>query len=284
MAETLIGNLLEQIKPFHPKFVLEERVIECNHHQQQNHFTLTTHLGTRFNTRAVVIASGAGAMAPVPLRVPGVDAFLNTHIFYGVRDPHIHKNKRIAILGGGDSAFDWATELQKEAKEVVLIHRSQRFRAATTSVNQFFKLCDNFQAQFLQGQVNDIWVEHGDFRGLKVTGADHVVRSLPVDHVVVCFGMVPDPSNVSGWDVQKQRFECIVSTETFETSQPGIYAIGDCNTYPGKKKLILSGFHEAALAAFAIKEQLTPDQKIRLEYTTTSNRILTRLGVREEDR
>lgn len=280
-AEKLITNLLEQIKPFKPQLVLGERVIQCEKADNSNSFCIKTDSGKSFKVKAVIIATGAGAMTPVPLRISGTEEFIDKNIFYSVQQPNIHSNKRIAILGGGDSALDWAIELQKQAEEVVLIHRSQRFRAASSSINQFFKLCDDYQAQFLQGQVKDIWVEDGNFKGLKVSGADNVVRSLLVDHVVVCFGMVPDPFSLSAWDIEKQKFQVVVSTETFETSNPGIYAIGDCNTYPGKKKLILSGFHEAALAAFAIKDQLTPDKKTYLEYTTTSNSILTRLGVKE---
>ncbi|HBC58052.1 MAG TPA: ferredoxin--NADP(+) reductase [Gammaproteobacteria bacterium] len=279
-AKNLVENLVEQSKPFSPQFLLGERIIQCNSLEIDAGFVLTSESGKLVKVKAVVIATGAGVMTPVPLRVKDTEKWLGTHIFQGVRDPEVHANRRVAILGGGDSAFDWALELQKIGAEVVLVHRSTRFRAATDSVTRFMSLCEQQRAQFFQGQVKTLWVDNHQFLGLKLSGADHVTRSLSVDQVIVCFGMVPDPFSLQAWNIEKEKFQVKVSTATFETSAPGIYAIGDCNYYAGKKKLILSGFHEAALAAFSIKERLSPNQKVHLEYTTTSSSILSRLGLK----
>jgi thioredoxin reductase (NADPH) len=281
LAETLISNLKEQCRPFAPQYLLGERVDSCKKLDGSFGYQLKSESGKVIHVKSVVIATGAGAMTPVPLRVSGSEKWTGTHLFQGVLDPSVHANKRVAILGGGDSALDWAIELQKIAKEVVLVHRSSRFRAAPNSVKHFMQLVNSFQAQFIQGQVKQVWQEHDMFKGIKVVGSDQVTRSLAVDHAIVCFGMVPDPFSLKAWDLEKEKFQVKVSTDTFETSRPGIHAIGDCNVYPGKKKLILSGFHEAALAAFAIKERLSPDKKVRLEYTTTSTSILSRLGIKQ---
>lgn len=283
LAETLIANLREQCKPFSPHYLLGERIVSCTKSAGNSRYELTSESGQCIHVKAVVIATGAGAMTPVPLRVSDADKWVGSHLFQGVQDPKEHANKRVAILGGGDSAFDWANELQKTCQEVVLVHRSSRFRADPNSVSRFMQLVNSCQAQFIQGQVTQLWQEGETFRGIKVVGSDQVTRSVPVDHVIVCFGMVPDPFSLNAWDVEKEKYQVKVSTDTFETSEPGIFAIGDCNFYPGKKKLILSGFHEAALAAFAIKERLSPDKKIHLEYTTTSSRILSRLGIKDQD-
>ncbi len=282
LAETLIANLLEQSKAFTPRFLLGERVLQCTSLENKAGFLITSDRGKTIRVKAVVIATGAGAMTPVPLRVAGSEQWLGSHLFQGVHEPNLHANKRVAILGGGDTAFDWAIELQKICDQVTLVHRSNRFKAACHSVERFMQLCESYQAQFIQGQVSGLWIDQNRFSGIKITGADQVTRSLAVDHVIVCFGMVPDPSSLKAWNIAKEKFQAIVSTATFETSEPGIFAIGDCNYYPGKKKLILSGFHEAALAAFAIKERLSPNKKIHLEYTTTSSSILSRLGIKKE--
>ncbi len=278
-AEELIANLIKQIEPFEYQLALGQEVDSIDELADKSGFELTTSSNKSYRVQRVIIATGAGSMNPVRLKIAGVDSYENKSLFYSVADKSAYQDKSVAILGGGDSALDWALELQSIAAEVILIHRSQRFRAAQHSVNQFMALCEEHQAQFLQGQVVEIdGDESGTIRALKVACADQVVRRVAVNQVLVCFGMVPDPKVAHKWGLETEKHQVTVSTATFETSRPGIFAIGDCNYYPGKKKLILSGFHEAALAAFAIKEQLTPGKKIHLEYTTTSTSILRRLG------
>jgi thioredoxin reductase (NADPH) len=164
---------------------------------------------------------------------------------------------------------------------VVVIHRSQKFRAAKASVDKFFKLCDDYQAQFLQGQVSEVVLDDDQLVAIKVTGQDGVTRRLELDDLLVFFGLVPDLGQLNQWGLALHKRQVVVDTEKFQTSIAGIYAVGDINYYPGKKKLILSGFHEGALAAFAIKEQLQPDKKVHLQYTTTSPIMHKRLQVED---
>lgn len=278
-AAQLIENLEAQIAPFAPTMVLEHEITGIARNQQMQGFDLTTASGV-YTVRYVVIATGAGAMTPVQLKVAGIEKFEQQSLFYRVTDPALHRGKKVVVLGGGDAALDWALELQPLAEEVILIHRSSRFRAAADTVNRYSALCDSGAAQMLQGQVTG-YLENsaGDLEGLKVQCADNVVRRVMADHVLVFFGMSPSILALQGWGLEMERFQIKVRPDTFETSIEGIFAIGDCNYYPGKRKLILCGFHEAALAAFAISQYTRPDSKIQLEYTTTSPTLLKRLGV-----
>lgn len=279
-AAQLIKNLSKQIAPFTPKMVLHHEVTNINKNEANQGFIITTAQDTTYHVKYVVIATGAGAMLPVHLKVSGIDQFENQSLFYRVSDPAIHNGKSIAILGGGDAAFDWALTLQKTAAEVILIHRSNRFRAVQHSVDRFMKLCANHEALFLQGQVTGFEQDKTNLlSAIKVSCADQVVRKVAIDHVLVFFGMAPNITQFKSWGLALEKLQIKVPTHSFETSIEGIYAIGDCNIYPGKKKLILSGFHEAALAAFAIKQRMQPDKKVHLEYTTTSSNILKRLGL-----
>jgi len=279
-AAQLIANLEKQIAPFSPRLLLNEEVVVIERLEDGAGFHLATSTGASYRVRFIVVATGAGAMTPVPLRIPGIEQFAGHSVFYHVDDPRRHQGRRVAVLGGGDAALDWALALQPLAKELILIHRSSRLRAAPDSVNRYATLCDRGAAQMLQGQVTGfVQNSDGGLDGLKVQGADGVVRRLDIDHVLVCFGMSPDIRAVRDWQLAMERFQITVQPDSFETSARGIFAIGDCNHYPGKRKLILSGFHEAALAAFAISEQARQGQQVPLEYTTTSPTLRKRLGV-----
>lgn len=278
-ADRLIANLEEQIEPFKPQRVLNQEVVAIKRLDKGEGFQLTTHTGAVYRVRFVVVATGAGAMTPVPLRLPGIEQFLGRSLFYHVEEPRRHQGRRVAVLGGGDSALDWALSLQSLAAEVVLVHRSSRLRAAPDTVNRYVALCERGEAQKLQGQVTAYAQdEHGELNALKVQCADGVVRRLDVDDVLVFFGMSPDIRSLRDWQLAMERFQVRVQPDTLETSAEGIFAIGDCNHYPGKRKLILCGFHEAALAAFAIGERAR-EREIPLEYTTTSPTLHRRLGV-----
>lgn len=278
-AASLIANLEAQIAPFNPQPILDQEVTTIERLENGAGFDLTSHTGAVYRVRFVVVATGSGAMTPVPLRVPGIEQFLGRSLFYHVEEPRRHQGRRIALLGGGDSALDWALALQPVAAEVVLIHRSSRLRAAADTVNRYVALCERGEARMLQGQVTGYAQDgRGELNTLKVRCADGVVRRLDVEDVLVFFGMSPDIRSLRDWHLDMERFQVRVQPDTLETSAEGIFAIGDCNHYPGKRKLIVCGFHEAALAAYAISERARA-REIPLEYTTTSPTLHKRLGI-----
>ncbi|ROS05790.1 thioredoxin reductase (NADPH) [Sinobacterium caligoides] len=279
-GQQLTDNLLQQIEPFKPVFHFSQEVVDLQR-QQDGRFLVTTSSEQQFLAAAVIIAAGMGSFQAVKLKVDGAEALEGRQLSYSVRDPERYRGKDIVILGGGDSALDWALTLQPIANSVVVIHRSQKFRAAKASVDKMLKLCDDFEMQFLQGQVSELVEQDGKLTHLKVTGSDGVTRRLELDDLLVFFGLVPDLGPLQSWGLTLHKRQVEVDTEKFQTSIPGIYAVGDINYYPGKKKLILSGFHETALAAFAIKEQLEPGKKVHLQYTTTSPIMHKRLHVED---
>jgi len=285
-AQELIDRLLEQIAPFNPTFHFDQQV-DVLERQSDGRFYLHTTAGQEFLTRAVIIAGGVGSFAPVRLKIPGVDERVGKDIFYSIKDTDLHAGKDIVILGGGDSALDWALDMQPRANSVLLIHRSETFKASPASVSRMRELCDGYEMQFLAGNVTRLITGQPDntspdedgLHAIEVTGGDGVARKVELDHLLVFFGLSPKLGPIADWGLDLKRNQIRVDTEKFQSSEAGLYAVGDINWYPGKKKLILSGFHEAALAAFAIKEQLNPGQKVHLQYTTTSPVMHQRLGV-----
>lgn len=277
-AQELIDRLMEQIKPFSPTFHLGQQVSTLTP-QEDGNFYLKTSAGEEFITRSVIIAGGVGAFEPVRLKVPGVDRFEGESLFYSIKDPSRHHGKELVVLGGGDSALDWALSLYEPAESLLLVHRSEKFRAAPASVARMHALCEDYQMQSMVGNVTGLREEDGRLTGVDVTGGDGVLRRVDCDHLLVFFGLSPKLGPIAEWGLELNKNQIIVDTERFETSVPGIHAVGDINWYPGKKKLILSGFHEAALAAFAIKSRLNPGKKVHLQYTTTSPVMHKRLGV-----
>lgn len=299
-AQELVENLLEQIRPFAPTFHFGQQV-ETLQRLDDDRFHLRTSKGVEFLARAVIIAGGVGSFAPVRLKIPGVEAHQGRDLFYAIKDPAVHAGKDVVVLGGGDSALDWALELQKTAASVLLIHRSERFKAAPASVSRMHELCADDEMQFLTGNVTklieapsraslaapraDAGSHSADkgalpaLAGIEVTGGDGVTRRIELDHLLVFFGLSPKLGPIAEWGLERRQNSIRVDTEHFQSSEPGIHAVGDVNWYPGKKKLILSGFHEAALAAFSIKERLNPGKKVHLQYTTTSPVMHQRLGV-----
>ena len=285
-AQELVDRLLEQIRPFDPTFHFGQQV-ETLVRRPDERFDLRTSTGTEFVARAVVIAGGVGSFAPVRLKVPGVEERVGRDVFYSVKDPALHAGRDIVVLGGGDSALDWALDLQQSAASVLLIHRSEKFKAAPASVSRMRALCENLEMQFLSGNVTRLIEgeagagETPALAGIEVTGGDGVARRIELDHLLVFFGLSPKLGPIADWGLDLQKNSIRVDTEHFQSSEPGIHAVGDINWYPGKKKLILSGFHEAALAAFSIKERLNPGKKVHLQYTTTSPVMHERLGVED---
>jgi thioredoxin reductase (NADPH) len=251
--------------------------------QSDGRFIVETAKGTRFLSKTIFIAAGVGAFQPRLLRVDGLDKYDGKQLFYRVRDPALFAGKNLVIVGGGDSALDWTLNFVQEsthkAESVILVHRRDGFKAAPASVARMRELCDTYEMQFIVGQVSGIEERDDRLTAVKVTGGDGVTRVVPLDMLLVFFGLSPKLGPIANWGLQIERKQLVVDTEQFSTSVPGIFAVGDINTYPGKKKLILSGFHEAALAAFGAAPIIFPDKRIHLQYTTTSPKLHKVLGV-----
>jgi thioredoxin reductase (NADPH) len=279
----LTESLLKQIAPFHPTFHLGQTVTALQR-QDDGRFALQTSRGTRFLTRTVIIAAGVGAFEPRRLRVEGIADFENAQLFYRVRDPADFAAKRLVIAGGGDSALDWALNFAREATRsadtLVLVHRRHEFRAAPSNVGRMRELVGQSRMRLLIGQITGFEQADGCLTALQVTGVeDQTVTRVPLDALLVFFGLSPRLGPIADWGLDLERRAVAVDTERFETNVAGVFAVGDINIYPGKKKLILSGFHEAALAAFGAARYVFPDKPIHLQYTTTSTKVHKLLGV-----
>ena len=282
-GKELTDALLAQIKPFGATFHLGQTVTEVQH-REDGRFFVKTSKGTEFLSKTIFIAAGVGAFEPRTLKIDGLDRFSSTQLFYRVKNPAEFAGKNLLIVGGGDSALDWtlnfAAEGPNKAESVILVHRRDGFKAAPASVAKMRELCEAYEMQFIVGQVTGYEERDGRLVGAKVTGGDGVTRVVPTDIVLVFFGLSPKLGPIADWGLQIERKQLVVDTEKFSTSIPGIFAVGDINTYPGKKKLILSGFHECALAAFAAAALIFPEKgKIHLQYTTTSPKLHKVLGV-----
>ena len=281
-GKELTDSLLKQIEPFGATFHFGQEVSTVQK-QDDGRFFVETSKGTRFLTKTIFIAAGVGAFQPKLLRVDGLEKFNDTQLFYRVKNPADFAGRNLVVVGGGDSALDWALNFvadgPNQAESVILIHRRDGFKAAPASVAKMKALCDAYEMQFIVGQVTGYDEKDGKLTGAKVTGADGVTRVVPLDVLLVFFGLSPKLGPIAEWGLDIERKQLKVDTEKFSTNTPGIFAVGDINTYPGKKKLILSGFHECALAAFGAAPIIFPDKKIHLQYTTTSPKLHKVLGV-----
>ncbi|MCO4892952.1 NAD(P)/FAD-dependent oxidoreductase [Cupriavidus sp. WGtm5] len=277
-GQELTDNLLKQIEPFEPTFHLGQEVSVVER-RDDGRFFVETSLGTRFITKTIFIAAGVGSFQPRTLKVDGIDKFDGKQLFYRVKDPSRFHGRNLVIVGGGDSALDWTLDLVGKAESVVMIHRRDGFRAAPASVAKMKELCEQMEMQFVVGQISGYEEKDGVLTEIKVSGADGVTRRLPLDDLLVFFGLSPKLGPIAEWGLDLERKQIKVDTEKFQTNIPGIFAVGDINTYPGKKKLILSGFHEAALAAFGAAPYIFPEKKIHMQYTTTSPKLHKVLGV-----
>jgi thioredoxin reductase (NADPH) len=278
----LTQRLLEQIEPLGATFHLGQEVTGV-HRRDDGRFDVETSHGTRFITRTLFIAGGVGSFQPRTLKVDGIERFDGTQLFYRVRDPARFAGRRLVIVGGGDAAIDWslyfAADGPHRAASVALVHRRDGFQAARASVGRMRELCASGAMQLVIGQVTGFDQHDDRMSALHVGGGGEADRVVPADVVLVFFGLSPRLGPIADWGLTIERKQIVVDTEKFETSVPGIFAVGDINTYPGKKKLILSGFHEAALAAFGAATYVFPDKRILLQYTTTSPRLHKVLGV-----
>lgn len=280
-AQELIDRLMEQIKPFEPQFHLGQTVTELER-KDDGRFALTTSTGTEFDTATVIIAAGLGAFQPRKLHAPGAADFNGKTIHYRITRTEELVGKDIIVLGGGDSALDWTIELHDKVKSLTLIHRRADYRAQPASVKKMKVFAEKGALREFRGMVHEVLSDDGAFRGLRVADAEGNSQEIHADEVYVFWGLSPNLGPLAGWGLDIDKRQIHVDTEKFQTSETGIFAVGDINTYPGKKKLILSGFHEAALAAFGVQKHLDPDKKVFLQYTTTSPVMHKRLGLKKD--
>jgi thioredoxin reductase (NADPH) len=277
-GEELTNNLLNQLKPFDIKFHLSERVEEVK--KEENNWLVKTSGGNSFLTPNVIIAGGVGSFEPRKFSPKGCEKFENKSLFYSVKDKNIFNGKTVSIFGGGDSALDWAIELSKESK-VNLIHRRDEFRGAQATVDKMHALVKDGKINlFTKYQMANV---HGEqiLESIEIKHDNDEIKNLKTDYVLGFFGLIMQLGPIANWGLNLNKKTIEVDTEKFETNQKGIYAVGDICNYPGKLKLILSGFHEGALAARACFKLARPDEKYRFEFTTTSTNLLKRLGKKE---
>ena len=280
-AQELIDRLMDQIAPFQAQFHLGQAVTTLQR-KDDGRFALMTSSGTEFDTATIIIAAGLGAFQPRKLRAPGAEDFNDRSIHYRITDAEKLSGKDIIILGGGDSALDWTLALHDKVKSLTLIHRRVEYRAQPASVSKMKALADKDLLREFHGMVREVLSDSGNYRGLLVADADGNTHEIESDDVYVFWGLSPNLGPLAEWGLDIQKRQISVDTEQFQTTETGIFAVGDINTYPGKKKLILSGFHEAALAAFGVQKHLDPDKRVFLQYTTTSPIMHKRLGVEKD--
>lgn len=277
-AQELVDRLMEQIKPFGAGFHLGEEVTGLQR-REDGRFDVSTARGTRFDAGAVIIAAGLGSFQPRRLSVDGAATLEGGQVHYRVARAEAFYGQDLLIAGGGDSALDWVLELAGKAKSVTLVHRREEFRAQPASVARMRELAAQRKVRSLTGQVTALHVDDGRLTGATVTAPGGATAEIACGQVLAFFGLHPKLGPIAEWGIDLEKKALKVDTEKFQTSVPGIFAVGDINTYPGKKKLILSGFHEAALAAFGVQNHVYPKKRQFLQYTTTSPIMQQRLGL-----
>ena len=277
-GQELTDRLMQQIKPFGAEFHFSERVETLE--RTDDGFRLVSDAGTAFECKVVVIAAGGGSFTPKRPPLPGIKQYEGTSVFYSVRKMDAFKDKDVLIVGGGDSALDWTPNLQPVAKSLTLVHRRSEFRAAPASVQKMLELVDSGNISFKLGQVTELQGDNGQLTGVTVKSPDGSTFEQPTEVMLPFFGLTMKLGPVANWALNLEENLIPVDTEKFETSEKGIFAIGDINTYPGKLKLILSGFHEGALMAQQVHHYVYPDKKLIFQYTTSSSSLQKKLGVK----
>ena len=277
-GEELTNNLINQLKPFDINFHLNERVEEVK--RENDNWFVKTNNNKIFLTPNVIIAGGVGSFEPRKFSLKECEKFENKSIFYAVKDKEIFADKTISIFGGGDSALDWAVELSKNSK-VNLVHRRDEFRGAQSTVNKMNELVKSEKINlFTKYQLSNV-NGNDQIESIDIKHDEGEIKNIKTDYVLGFFGLIMQLGPIANWGLNIDKKTISVDTEKFETNQKGIYAIGDICSYPGKLKLILSGFHEGALAARACFKLARPNEKYRFEFTTTSSNLLKRLGKKE---
>ena len=279
-GEELTSKLIEQIKPFKTNFHLSDRVEEVK--KNKNNWIIKTSKGKEFKTTSIVVAGGVGSFEPRKFSLKECEKFEEKEIFYSVKNKTIFENKTVSIFGGGDSALDWAIELSENSK-IQLIHRRDEFRGAQSSFDKVKELSKQGKIELLtQYQLNSIEV-NSNIKSISLKHENGNIKKIETNYILGFFGLIMQLGPISSWGLNLDKKHIPVNTENFETNQKGIFAIGDICTYPGKLKLILSGFHEGALAARGCFKYSRPDEKLRFEFTTTSKNVQSRLGIKKND-
>ena len=277
-GQGLTDALMTQIAPFGAHFHLGER-IDALSRQADGRFRLATDEGKVFLTKVVVIAAGGGSFTPKRPPLPGIEAYESRSVFYAVRRMDDFRDRDVLIVGGGDSALDWTLNLAPIARSLTLMHRRDEFRGAPHSVSQMRELVADGTVRLLIGQMTGLTGSDGALEAVTVKSKDGDT-TVACNRLLPFFGLTMKLGPVAGWGLNLEENLIPVDTERFQTSEPGIFAVGDINTYPGKLKLILSGFHEAALMAQAAHRIVHPDKKLTFQYTTSSSSLQKKLGVR----
>lgn len=268
-AQELVDNLMKQIEPFHPGFTLGERLEKIDR-QEDKSFIVTTSENTQIHCKVIVIAGGLGCFEPRKPAVEKLEEFEGKGVAYMVRNPELFRDKEIVLAGGGDSALDWTIFLANVAKKVTLVHRGETFRGAPDSAEKVFHLAE-------QGKINLVLKSNvtkidgnGVLNEVVIAGADNVEYSINADYLIPLFGLSPKLGPIADWGLNVEKSAIQVDTTDYSTNVEGVYAIGDINTYPGKLKLILCGFHEAALMCQSAFKHVFPDQRLSFKYTTVN--------------
>jgi thioredoxin reductase (NADPH) len=280
-GQGLVDNLMKQIEPFGAQFHLNQQVESVVSLGTPNapKFRVTTDAGEVFEAKAVIIAAGGGSFQPKKPPIPNIEAYEGTGVFYAVRRMEMFKDKDVLIVGGGDSALDWTLNLAPIARSLTLMHRRDDFRAAPHSVEQMRAMVAEGKISLKLGQVTGLTGDAPNLTGATVKGSENEEFHIPCTMMLPFFGLTMKLGPVAEWGLNLTENLISVGTETFETSTPGIFAVGDINRYPGKLKLILSGFHEGALAAQKVHRYVYPDKRLTFQYTTSSTSLQKKLGV-----
>jgi thioredoxin reductase (NADPH) len=277
-GQELTDKLMDQIKPFGAEFHLNQRVETLE--RFDGGFRVTTDAGTAIEAKVVVIAAGGGSFTPKRPPLPGIEQYENKSVFYSVRKMDNFRSRDVLIVGGGDSALDWTLNLQPVVKSITLLHRRAEFRAAPASVQKMLTLVESGDIHFKLGQVTELHGTDGMLSSVTVKGADGATFEQPTEIMMPFFGLTMKLGPVADWGLELDENLIPVDTAKFETSEKRIFAVGDINTYPGKLKLILSGFHEAALMAQQAHKYVYPEKKLIFQYTTSSSSLQKKLGVK----
>jgi thioredoxin reductase (NADPH) len=280
-GQGLVENLEKQIEPFHPTFHFGEMVESLTPTGADGapRFKITTDNSKTFDVKSVLIAAGGGSFQPKRPPIAGIDAYEGKSVFYAVRKMEEYRGHDIVIVGGGDSALDWTLNLQPIAKRLTLVHRRDDFRAAPHSVNAMRELVAAGKMDLIIGQTGKLTGSDGQLTSVTIKTNDGSEKEVACDRLIPFFGLTMKLGPVANWGLNLHENLVPVDTEKFETNVPGIFAVGDINKYPGKLKLILSGFHEAALAAQKVHRYVYPDKKLTFQYTTSSTSLQKKLGV-----
>jgi thioredoxin reductase (NADPH) len=271
-GQSLVDNLMQQIAPFEPEFHLGQLVSEVTEHPDGS-WSVTTDEGLRFHAGVLVIAAGAGCFTPRRPPIPGIEDYEGRSVFYAVRKIEALRGKRLVIAGGGDSALDWTLNLHKVAGRVTLVHRRPEFRAAPDSTRKMFELAEAGAIDFVLGECVGLDGSAGELAGVTVRTNEGALETIAADRLLPFYGLTMKLGPIADWGLNLHENRIAVDTEKFETSVGTIFAVGDINVYPGKLKLILSGFHETALMAQQAFRYLRPNKKLLFQYTTTSTSL-----------